>query len=208
MALKFNQQKGSYQKDSYEMQDGENRVRLVGDILPRYVYWVAEGGKKLPMDCLGFNRNTEVFDNKVQDWVQEYYPDLRCGWAYVTTCIDLSDGKVKIFHLKKTLWEQIVKAAAELGDPTDFENGWDIVFDREKTGPKAFNVKYHLNVIACSKAKRALTDEERAAASEQPDLDERFPLPTAEEQKKALDGLRNPDEGGSAEVEKEFDDLD
>ena len=53
MALKFGDAKGSAQKSSlvqYQYVDGDNSVRLVGDILPRYVYWVqGENNKNIPM---------------------------------------------------------------------------------------------------------------------------------------------------------------
>ena len=41
MAIKFNQTKGEAQKnkiDSYQYVEGDNKVRMVGDMLPRYVY--------------------------------------------------------------------------------------------------------------------------------------------------------------------------
>ena len=140
MAISFNKQKGSAQKssmDSFAFKDGENKVRIVGDILARYVYWIeGENGKNLPLECLSFDRNAERFNNSEKDWVREYYPDLKCGWSYATQCIDPNDGKLKIVNLKKKLWEQIVQTAQDgLGDPTDIENGWDICFKRVKTGP-------------------------------------------------------------------------
>ena len=69
------------------------------------------------MECLSFDRNTEKFNNLEKDWVREYYPDLKCGWSYATQCID--NGKVKVVNLKKKLWEQIITAAEDLGDPTN-----------------------------------------------------------------------------------------
>ena len=51
MAIKFNQAKGEAQKnkiDSYQYVEGDNSVRMVGDMLPRYVYWLkGENGKNL-----------------------------------------------------------------------------------------------------------------------------------------------------------------
>ena len=85
------------------------------------------------MECLSFDRNSERFNNQEKDWVREYYPDLKCGWSYATQCID--NGEVKVVNLKKKLWEQIITAAEDLGDPTDPETGWDICFKRVKTGP-------------------------------------------------------------------------
>ena len=120
MAISFNQQKGSAQKTSistFQYKDGDNSFRLVGDILARYVYWVkGENDKNIPLECLSFDRNAEAFNNKEKDWVREYYPDLKCGWSYATQCID--NGEVKVVNLKKKLWEQIITAAEDLGDPT------------------------------------------------------------------------------------------
>ena len=55
MAISFNQTKGSAQKDKIETYNFGNRedhkVRLVGDLLPRYVYWVkGENNKILAFD--------------------------------------------------------------------------------------------------------------------------------------------------------------
>ena len=54
MALKFNQASGAAKKssiDQYTYKEGDNIFRLVGDILPRYVYWIkGENGKNIPME--------------------------------------------------------------------------------------------------------------------------------------------------------------
>jgi len=56
MAISFNQAKGEAQKnkiDSYQYVEGDNKIRMVGDMLPRYVYWLkGENGKNLPFWCL------------------------------------------------------------------------------------------------------------------------------------------------------------
>ena len=73
---------------------------MVGDILPRYVYWIkGENAKNIPMECLSFNRSTETFDNKEKDYVKEYYPEMKCGWSYAIQCIDPKDGQVKVLNL-------------------------------------------------------------------------------------------------------------
>ena len=68
MAISFNKQKGSAQKssnDSYKYVDGDNKVRIVGDILARYVYWIkGENDKNIPLECLSFDRDQEAFTNK------------------------------------------------------------------------------------------------------------------------------------------------
>lgn len=127
MALNFGQTKGKAIKnkvDAYIMSDGENTLRLVGGILPRYVYWLkGKNNKDIPIECLAFNRDKERFDNKEEDVVPKYYPDLKCTWAYSINCLDPKDGKVKVFNLKKKLFEQILTAADDLGDPTDLDTG-------------------------------------------------------------------------------------
>ena len=162
MAIKFNQHKGAAQKNSvtaYQYRDGDNSFRLVGDILARYVYWIkGENEKDIPLECLSFDRDKETFNNKEKDWVREYYPDLKCGWSYATQCID--GGSVKVVNLKKKLWEQIITAAEDLGDPTDPTTGWDVKFRRVKTGPLPYNVEYQLQVLKCKV--RALSEAELA----------------------------------------------
>jgi hypothetical protein len=206
MALTFNKSKGGAQKssiNSYSYRDGDNSVRLVGDILARYVYWIeGENNKNIPFECLSFDRNAERFNNKEKDWVREYYPDLKCGWSYAMQCID--GNEVKLINLKKKLWEQILTAAEDLGDPTDHETGWDIKFKRVKTGPLPYNVEYQLQVLKCKP--RPLTDSERSLVADLKSMDDVMPRPTADAQKELLDRLRNgsSEEAIDEELEKEF----
>ena len=190
MAISFNQQKGSAQKTSIstlQYRDGDNSMRIVGDILARYVYWVkGENDKNIPLECLSFDRNTETFNNKEKDWVREYYPDLRCGWSYATQCID--NGEVKVVNLKKKLWEQIITAAEDLGDPTDTETGWEIKFKRVKTGPLPYNVEYQLQPLKCKPS--ALSEEDAALVAELKSMDDVMPRPTPDAQKELLDRIR------------------
>ena len=190
MAISFNQQKGSAQKASistFQYKDGDNSFRLVGDILARYVYWVkGENDKNIPLECLSFDRNAEAFNNKEKDWVREYYPDLKCGWSYATQCID--NGEVKDVNLKKKLWEQIITAAEDLGDPTDTETGWEIKFKRVKTGPLPYNVEYQLQPLKCKPS--ALSDSDAALAADVKSMDDVMPRPTPDAQKELLDRIR------------------
>lgn len=206
MALSFNQTNGKAIKssvDTYTYKDGDNKVRLVGDILARYVYWISgDNGKNIPFECLSFDRNAERFNNREKDWVREYYPDLKCGWSYAMQCIDPTDGKVKVLNLKKKLWEQIITAAEDLGDPTDPDTGWDVCFKRVKTGPLAYNVEYQLQVLKCKA--RPLTEAERTAIAELKSMEEVMARPTPEAQKELLDKLREasvPDVDESLEDE-------
>lgn len=197
MAKSFGNTKGGAQKKDpgYVMKDGENTLRMVGGILPRYVYWLkGTNNKDIPVESLSFDREEEKFTNVVNDHVQEYFPDKKCSWSYSIMCIDPTDGKVKVFNLKKKLYEQIMVAAEDLGDPTDYTTGWDIVFKKAKNGPLPFNVEYTLNVLRCKQ--RALTPEEIALVEAAPTIDTVYPRPTPAETKALCEKIKNgaPDE--------------
>jgi hypothetical protein len=207
MAIKFNQAQGSAVKnkiDQFQYKEGNNTVRMVGDLLPRYVYWIkGENGKNIPMECLSFDRSTETFNNKEKDYVRDFFPEIKCGWAYAIQCIDPADGKVKVLNLKKKLMEQIMVAAEDLGDPTDSETGWDIFFQRVKTGPMAFNVEYRLQALKCKN--RPLNEAEQAAIADLRSMEDVLPRPTADAQLELLQRVTTPD-GNEApeEINSEF----
>jgi hypothetical protein len=205
MAISFNQQKGSAQKSSvssFQYKDGDNKFRLVGDILARYVYWInGENGKNIPLECLSFDRNKETFNNLEKDWVREFYPDLKCGWSYATQCID--NGEVKVVNLKKKLWEQIITAAEDLGDPTDPTTGWDVQFKRVKTGPLPYNVEYQLQALKCKP--RALSDAEMEVFATIKSMDEVMTRPTPDAQKELLDRIRD-NAGETSEIDESIED--
>lgn len=196
MALKFGDTKGKAAKrsvDGYKYKDNDNTVRLVGGVLARYVYWLkGTNNKDIPVECLAFDRQEEKFNNLEVDHVPSYFPDKKCSWSYAIQCIDPSDGKVKPLNLKKKLFEQILTAAEDLGDPTDPDTGWDVVFKKVKTGPLPYNVEYTLAVLKCKK--RALTEDERAEVEKAQDIDELYPRPTAAEVKALLEKMTS---GGS-----------
>jgi hypothetical protein len=200
MAISFNKSKGAAQKSSitsYGYRDGDNTVRLVGDVLARYVYWIeGKNGKNIPFECLSFDRNEERFNNKEKDWVREYYPDLKCGWSYAMQCID--GGELKVINLKKKLFEAIITAAEDLGDPTDAQTGWDVKFKRVKTGPLPYNVEYQLQVLKCKP--RPLDESELALLEGLKSMDDVMPRPTPDAQKALLDEIR---EEGGEEVDEE-----
>lgn len=193
MALDFNSTKGAAatkKVDAFEYKDGENVVRLIGGVLPRYVYWVkGTNNKDIPVECLAFSRDKEKFDNLEVDHVQEFYPEAKCSWAYSINCLDPKDGKVKVLNLKKKLFAQIRDAASDLGDPTDLDNGWDVVFKRVKTGPLAYNVEYTLSVLRCKK--RKLSDEEKATVAAAETIDAKYPRATPDEVLALLTKIKN-----------------
>lgn len=191
MAISFKNTKGKAQSnkvETFEYKDGENTVRLIGGVLPRYVYWLkGSNNKDIPVECLAFSREKEKFDNIEVDHVNEFFPDAKCSWSYSINCIDPKDGKVKALNLKKKLFEQILSAAEDLGDPTDYDTGWDVVFKRVKTGPLAFNVEYQLQVLRCKT--RKLSDAERALAEAEKPIDEKYIRPTEAEVRALLEKI-------------------
>lgn len=212
MAIKFGEVAGKAKKgaNAYAFKDGENTIRIFGEVLPRYIYWLkGKNGKDLPVECLSFDRNKEKFTNQEKDWVREYFPDLKCSWAYVVQGFDVAEKKPVVINLKKKLFEQILNAAEDLGDPTSVEDGWDIVFKKQKTGSLAFNVEYTLSVLRCKR--RALTDEELQIVESAQSIDELVPRLTADEQKKfieenILDSAKS-DEEVPEEMQESVDDI-
>jgi len=195
MALSFANTKGSAIKgaESYKYKDDENVVRLVGGVLPRYVYWLkGTNNKDIPAECLSFNRDKEKFDNRETDYVPQYFPEKKCQWAYAVNCIDPADGKVKVLNLKKKLFQQVMDTAESLGDPTDPVTGWDLVFKKKKTGPLPFNVEYTLSVLKLKP--RALTAEENAAVEAAETIDVKIPRPTPDEIKTLLEKVKHGDD--------------
>ena len=188
MAIKFGNIEGKAKKstvDAYTYIEGDNKIRMVGDVLPRYVYWLTTAdGKRVPMECLGFDRDKEQFTNIEKDWVRHYFPDLKCSWAYAVQCVD-KDNKVKVLNLKKKLFESVMVAAEDLGDPTDIETGWALCFKKQKTGPLPFNVEYTLQVLKCKP--EPLNAEQLEAIKELPNIDDVISRPTSELQREFIE---------------------
>jgi hypothetical protein len=200
MAKTFGNTKGAAQKSkfpTYQYKDGEQKLRLFGGVLPRYMYWIkSSNGKDIPLECLSFDRDEEKFTNVEKDVVPSYFPDLKCSWSYAVNALTV-DNEPVVVNLKKKLFQQIMDAAESLGDPTDPDTGWWIVFKRAKTGSMAYNVEYTLQVLKCKSS--ALTDEQREIISKEKSIDEKFPRPTPEEIEKAIQRLTKDDDEGDAE---------
>jgi hypothetical protein len=194
--------------ERFKPQEGRNEFRIIGSVIPGYKYWLkTRDGTSVPMDCLSFNRETEQFDNRSRDVVREYFPEKKCSWAYQSYVIDRADGKVKLFDHKKRLFESILDAAkAKLGDPTDVENGWDIVFTRKKTGPKAFNVEYKLETFELENS--SLSEEDLTAIEEAGTIEDFIKISTPEEQEDFIKNYILPKEEDEVpdDVSNEFDD--
>lgn len=187
MALTFNKIHGEAIKSDIEyfkFEDGKNKFRLVGDVLPRYVYWkdTPDSKKSIAIECLSFDREKEKFTNIEKDWFSHYFPEDKCTWSYLVQVIDPKDNKVKVLGLKKKLFQSMLDMAQEhLGDPTDPKDGWDVVVMKKKTGPLAFNVEYTLDQLACKK--RPLSEEELALIKNLKPIDELFPRPNPDDQR-------------------------
>lgn len=211
MVKKFTDLQGKASKagpDRFKPVNGVNRIRIIGSVVPAYKYWLkTRDDTSVPMDCLGFNRETEQFDNRVRDVVREYFPDKKCSWAYMSFVIDREDGKVKLYDHKKKLFESILDAAKKkMGDPTDPEKGWDIIFTREKTGPLPYNVEYKLETFELENS--ALSDADKKAIAEATELygtiEDVTKLPTPEEQEEFIKNYILPKDEVETEVEEEL----
>lgn len=212
--MKFTDSKGEAQKGAnyMKLEDGTNRFRMVGDILPRYVYWVNNGKANLSFECLAFDRNQEKFTNVEKDWVVDLYPknnqgkDTQCAWSYAVQVIDRADGKLKVLTLKKKMFAQIRKIAEKLGDPTDPETGYDIIVEKVKTGPHAFNVEYNLDQIEMmSTYQNEQPEEDAGIIAELKDIDDVLPRPTPDEQKTQLQAFLS---GGEEKAEDDSVDTE
>ena len=166
---------------------GDTKVRLIGEVMPRYCYWiVTKEGKKMPVECLQFSRENESFDNSAQDPFKEIdeaiYSD-KPQFSYVCNVIDRSDGKIKLFDLRSTIYSQIVDYATnpDYGNPADDTNGYDVTIKKEKTGPLPQNVKYS---IIPARGNSPLTDAEKEL--ELFDLSKIYKRQTYDEQKEYL----------------------
>jgi len=212
MTIKFTDLQGKATKsgpERFKPEFGQNRIRIVGGVVPSYKYWLkTKDNTPVPLECLSFDREKEIFNNRLQDPVREAFPDKKCSWAYQSFVIDRKDGKVKLFDHKKKLFEAILDAAKQkLGDPTNVETGWDIVFTKTKTGPQTFNVEYKLETFKLEPS--ALTDENIAAIAEAGKIEDITVRPTVEELQLFIKNYivgDEPEEEKEEDTPEEFDD--
>jgi hypothetical protein len=166
---------------------GDTKIRLIGDVMPRYVYWVVtKEGKKMPVECLQFERETESFNNNTKDPFKEVDPDVyseKPQFAYVCNVIHRADNKVKLFDLRSTIYSQIVDLAVnpDYGNPADTLAGYDLTLKKEKTGVLPQNVKY---TVIPARSNSPLTEAEQAL--ELYDLSAIFKRQSYDEQKEWL----------------------
>jgi len=173
--------------ERYTLKLGDNRIRLIGDVMPRYCYWViTKEGKKSPVECLQFSRETETFNNSAEDPFKQIDPDLyaeKPQFSYVCNVIDRSDGSIKLLDLRSTMYAQIVDYATnpDYGNPASADAGYDLTIKKEKTGPLPQNIKY---TVIPGRNNSPLTEDEQAA--ELFDLSKIYKRPTFDEQKQWL----------------------
>ena len=118
--------------------------------------------------------------------------------------IDRADGKVKLFDHKKKLFGAILDAARKkLGDPTDPETGWDVVFTKEKTGPHAFNVEYSLEIFEIE-PNVPLSDKDKKLIEEATPIEEVTKVSTPEQQEEFIKNYILPEDKPAEEVMDEL----
>jgi hypothetical protein len=168
----------------------EIKVRLLGGVLPRYVYWVVtKEGKKRSIECLSFNRETKAFDPNLPDPIKEVAPEIlgeagKPQFSYAAQLINRQTGQIALFDpIKKQAYDELVALAKnpEYGNPADPVKGYDVTISKVRTGPLPQNVKYK---VQPSRENSPLTDKEKEL--ELYDLDKILKRPTYEEQKKWL----------------------
>lgn len=217
MSIKFTDLQGKASKSGpprFKPVFGVNKIRIFGTVVPGYKYWLKtrDGNSHVPADCLGFNRETEQFDNKVTDMVRKYFPEMKCSWAYQSLIIDREDNLVKLFDHKKKLFESILDAAKKkLGDPTDAIKGWDIIFTKTKTGPKAFNVEYKLEIFELKNSELSKDDLKIIAEATESfgTIEDITTIPTPEEQEEFIKNYILPkEEEVDDDVTDELNDAD
>lgn len=116
--------------------EGTNTIRIVGNILRRYIYWLENvKGAKLPFENLDFSRETEKFMNTGLNPVKElglqsrdYYGNLEFNKdgspkplgskkAYLVPVINRASNAVEYMELKKGIFDGINEVMAKLNDP-------------------------------------------------------------------------------------------
>ncbi len=210
MSISFNDVNGSAKTtkiDYFKFEEGDNEFRMVGDVLPRYVYWNKTPKETaIAMECLGFDRDSEEFKNKEKDWHQHFFPEIKCKWSYVVQGFN-KEGKLKVISLRKQMFESILQNSSKhWGDPTDPDEGMKLVITKKKTGPQAFNVAYEVDVMSCKK--QALTAAQKELLKESPTIDELFIRQNSDEQKANIERIWFTKQDDDVEKDEDIEDDD
>lgn len=135
---------------------GSTQVRLIGDILPGYCYWLKNSsGKDKKVDNLAFNPSTERWDSGQADVVKEFgfteknekgeTVPMKSKRNYQIQIINRASGKLEVMSLSKGMFDSIVAYCRDTG-VTDV-GSLELFID--KTGDQArwSSIRYNLNQV-------------------------------------------------------------
>lgn len=175
---------------------GTTQIRLVGDLLPGYAYWLKNSlNKDRKFDNLAFNPATERWDSGQPDVVKEFgfternekgeTVPMKSKRNYQIQILNRSSGKLEVMSLSKSMFDSIVAYCRDTG-VTDV-GSLELFID--KTGDQArwSSIRYNLNQVKTMQfnSQPAKVEEARAKDGELlkdlKDIKELFPRPTPEE---------------------------
>lgn len=135
---------------------GTTQIRLVGDLLAGYCYWITNSaGKKMKAPNLGFNPQTESWIPGAVDPVKEFglteknekgeTVPLKSKRDYNINIINRASGKAEVMSLSKTMFDAIVAYCRDTGvtDPT----GLELFIDKTGNAAQWSSIRYNLNVV-------------------------------------------------------------
>ena len=135
---------------------GTTQIRLVGDLLAGYCYWINNAaGKKMKAPNLGFNPQTESWIPGAVDPVKEFglteknekgeTVPLKSKRDYNINIINRASGKAEVMALSKTMFDAIVAYCRDTGvtDPTKLE----LFIDKTGNAAQWSSIRYNLNVV-------------------------------------------------------------
>ena len=139
---------------------GRNHIRIVGDILRRYVYWLENPqGKRLSFENLDFNRDTESFENNGLNPVKELGLQSRdfngklefdkdgkpkpigSKKSYLVPIINRATNQLEYMELKKGIFDGINEIMAKVNDPRTMRKFVDA--DYRVPNPTYIDVIFH-----------------------------------------------------------------
>lgn len=175
---------------------GTTQIRLVGDLLPGYAYWLKNSlNKDRKFDNLAFNPATERWDSGQPDVVKEFgfternekgeTVPMKSKRNYQIQILNRASGKLEVMSLSKSMFDSIVAYCRDTG-VTDV-GSLELFID--KTGDQArwSSIRYNLNQVKTMQfnSQPAKVEEARAKDGELlkdlKDIKELFPRPTPEE---------------------------
>lgn len=175
---------------------GTTQIRLVGDLLPGYAYWLKNSlNKDRKFDNLAFNPATERWDSGQPDVVKEFgfterndkgeIVPMKSKRNYQIQILNRASGKLEVMSLSKSMFDSIVAYCRDTG-VTDV-GSLELFID--KTGDQARwnSIRYNLNQVKTIQfnSQPAKVEEARAKDGELlkdlKDIKELFPRPTPEE---------------------------